>query len=55
MFSISTTVEGVFHCTRLAGLTLGVILGFLLGHRRRLAIVVAPMPMRAIWRGQVTV
>jgi carbon monoxide dehydrogenase subunit G len=35
----------------LAGLTLGVVLGFLLGHRRRLAIVVAPMPMRAIPRG----
>jgi hypothetical protein len=38
----------------LAGLTLGVILGFLLGHRRRLAIVVAPMPRRAIPRGQAT-
>jgi hypothetical protein len=38
----------------LAGLTLGVVLGILLGHRRRLAIVVAPMPMRAIPRGQAT-
>ena len=38
----------------LAGLTLGVVLGLLLGHRRRLAIVVAPMPMRAIPRGQAT-
>jgi uncharacterized protein len=38
----------------LAGLTLGVVLGFLLGHRRRFAIVVAPMPMRAIPRGQAT-
>ena len=36
----------------IAGLTLGVVLGFLLGHRRRLAIVVAPMPMRAVPRGQ---
>jgi carbon monoxide dehydrogenase subunit G len=35
----------------LAGLTLGVVLGFLLGHRRRLAIVVAPMPVRATPRG----
>ena len=38
----------------LAGLALGVVLGFLLGHRRRLAIVVAPMPMQAIPRGQAT-
>jgi carbon monoxide dehydrogenase subunit G len=29
----------------LAGLTLGVVLGFLLGHRRRLTVVVAPVPM----------
>ena len=38
----------------LGGLALGVVLGFLLGHRRRLAIVVAPMPMRAVPRGQAT-
>jgi carbon monoxide dehydrogenase subunit G len=38
-----------------AGLTLGVVLGFLLGHRRRVAIVVTPVPMRAVPRGQVTV
>jgi uncharacterized protein len=38
----------------LAGLTLGGVLGFLLGHRRRIAIVVAPMPMRAVPRGQAT-
>lgn len=37
-----------------AGLALGVVLGFLLGHRRRIAIVVAPMPMRAVPRGQAT-
>jgi carbon monoxide dehydrogenase subunit G len=37
-----------------AGLALGVILGLLLGHRRRIAIVVAPMPMRAVPRGQAT-
>jgi hypothetical protein len=37
------------------GLTLGVVLGFLLGHRRRMAIVVTPVPMRAVPRGQVTV
>jgi hypothetical protein len=37
-----------------AGLALGVILGLLLGHRRRGAIVVAPMPMRAVPRGQAT-
>jgi carbon monoxide dehydrogenase subunit G len=36
----------------LAGLTLGVVFGFLLGHRRRLEIVVAPMPMPAIPRGR---
>ena len=35
----------------LAGLTLGVVLGFLLGHRRRPAIVVAPVPVRATPRG----
>ena len=35
----------------LAGLTLGVVLGFLLGHRRRPAIVVAPIPVRATPRG----
>jgi uncharacterized protein len=38
----------------LAGLTLGVVLGFLLGHRRRLTIVVAPMSMRATPRGHAT-
>jgi carbon monoxide dehydrogenase subunit G len=38
-----------------AGLALGVILGLLLGHRRRIAIVVAPLPMRAVPRGQATV
>jgi carbon monoxide dehydrogenase subunit G len=37
-----------------AGLALGVILGLLLGHRRRIAIVVAPMPMRAVPRGRAT-
>jgi carbon monoxide dehydrogenase subunit G len=39
----------------LAGLTLGVVLGFLLGHRRRLEIVVAPMPVRATPRGHAAV
>jgi hypothetical protein len=34
----------------IAGLTLGVVLGLLLGHRRRLAIVVAPVPTRAVLR-----
>jgi hypothetical protein len=37
-----------------AGLALGVVLGLLLGHRRRMAIVVAPVPMRAVPRGQAT-
>jgi carbon monoxide dehydrogenase subunit G len=36
----------------LAGLALGVVLGFLLGHRRRLEIVVAPVPMPATPRGR---
>jgi carbon monoxide dehydrogenase subunit G len=36
----------------LVGLALGVVLGFLLGHRRRLEIVVAPMPMPATPRGR---
>jgi carbon monoxide dehydrogenase subunit G len=36
----------------LVGLALGVVLGFLLGHRRRLEIVVAPMPMPATSRGR---
>jgi carbon monoxide dehydrogenase subunit G len=37
-----------------AGLALGVILGLLLGHRRRIAIMVAPMPTPAVPRGQAT-
>ena len=38
----------------LAGLTLGVVLGLLLGHRRRISIVIAPMPQRAVPRARAT-
>ena len=56
-FDIISTVAGPLakrFAPAAAGMTLGVVVGFLLGHRRRIAIVVAPMPMRAIPRGQAT-
>jgi carbon monoxide dehydrogenase subunit G len=37
-----------------AGLMLGLILGLLFGHRRRVAIVIAPMPTRAVPRPRAT-
>ena len=38
----------------LAGLMLGLILGLLFGHRRRVPIVIAPMPTRAVPRSRAT-
>jgi hypothetical protein len=33
---------------------LGLILGLLFGHRRRIAVVIAPMPTRALPRSRAT-
>ena len=37
-----------------AGVMLGLILGLLFGHRRRIAVVIAPMPTRALPRSRAT-